>query len=1077
MNLFGTDSGVFEPPLGDATVGRARDTPSVQRTASAASASQAASGVKTLTSASRQLTAFDAVAPSPPALTTLEQHLRLDLGLNQFIQPEVLTDAAWLSSGLSSVVNEAGDYKLTENSSTSAHLLYQSFPSQAIGETTSSVVFWAKAGTRSHCWLGFRQNNVNYAGFVDLTTGQATAGGQGNNITSITVTDASAELGAGWWKIQVVGNPDDPNTVGAIGISDGSDATSYAGDGSGHIFVKRGQIYRGSSVENFVGFGGRTVVEDQAGSHDATVVTGSEPEFLDIDGGDFSGAQLLTVPAWTPRTDAFTLEVYLRELGGSGPRTLLAQHEAGDISAWMFINASGQLRVQLSADGTNIAKDYRVDTPILGSSAHYLVARWDDSADSLDLFVDGDKAAAGDVTQITDLAFDDLRVSAADWTIGARDETSPADFVTAKVHEVWIYNGARTDQQISDKADTLGLGGGGGGGGGDELTYDDWKARVAPAGTLWVVNKFAAGASDSNAGTLASPWLTIQHAIDTVSNAADSIWVVGGTGIDDRYYPSATLVPAHSGSAATDAGRIWIVGDPSNRPLIDASVPLTGVTWVSQGNNVWRGAVSFSAPGYIKSTGYHKNCGEPPKLFENIWEQIQIVHRPSSGNDYAMHPLNIAESDTPATTEFEEGDFWAEGGHTSPSHIWLRLPGGLDPNSQEMRWVDKDTLFRFKGSDENTGRNFIGMANLDFAYGAGAGTQKNGVVEVRGDGWRLEKCSTRDGNTNGFTIRGDDHYLYNCQALRNGACNFRIVGIDNGVHADSVKRVTLDRCVMRYANAKGWDPAWEAGGIKITTVNQDNIVGDGITIKECYVADSGTEATWPGRGKWAPGIWFDVVAKRCLVRDNVIVRYAKGGVMQELSTNYLEVINNFIGFGKLNNFGCAQSNLGPPVRIQASHHGSWINNTFSNNQGKGAYIKANDSRAQDNFHTFENNIFLNNGTGSGQAAGDHEVYVADETHSPFNASTTNTFNGNIYKPKSGNNPFYKQGVGETSSLSTWYTYVGGSGDQIVTGQVLTDEASEFGYTPVAAYTGKGATPTHPLNYPTAWTVQRFAQPV
>jgi len=463
--------------------------------------------------------------------------------------------------------------------------------------------------------------------------------------------------------------------------------------------------------------------------------------------------------------------------------------------------------------------------------------------------------------------------------------------------------------------------------------------------------------------------------------------------------------------------------------------------------------------------------------FENIHEQIQIVHRPADGNCYALHALNIAEGDTPATTEFNQGDFWAEGDHVSPSHIWVRLPGNLDPSSQNMRWVDKENAIDYQNGGQFDGTDFVGLANLDVAYGAGAGTQKDGVIVIRGNDWRVEKCSARDGNIAGFEIRGKRHYFYNCIAIRNGRVGFRPAGLDNDTDAGSVDSITFERCYAMYNNSKAFDPSWEAGGWKITDSNHANNSSLGMHFIECYASYNGAEETWPGYGAYSPGIWSDLGGHWMTFDRCFMFGAGKGNWMQELATNNITLNHCVLGLGKENDSGCAGQELGPGIRIQSSNRGNYNRCTIYSNWGKGAYIKHDDSRAADNFHSFDKCLFVNNGLGAGAVSqGDHEVFVGDETHSPFNSSTTNTFTDNIYKPRSGNNPFHKVGNGETSSISTWYTWVGGSGDQVVTGQVLEDENSEFGFMPIAAYAGFGADAQHPLTFDTYWTPQYFAQP-
>lgn len=1079
MFYFGKDQGIFEGPPGGAISRQAGPKPTaVRRAFSSGSTLEGAPRMGTI--ARRAAVAFDAVPPASAGGVTLEQDLIFDLGRNVLVHGNDLTQPQWLLSGATRAVQAGGEIKLTESSAlASAHIIYQTITEANLVDDggVASAQVWVKDGNRGFCFVGWRQNSVFYSAIINLTTGALVAGGQGSNISSVVVESATEEFGAGWWKIRIVGLPTGVNTVLAIGLSDGTVNTAYDGNGTSFIYVRRAQAWQGSSEQVWYDAGVRAVVYDVAGTHPAGV-TVNAPDMYQLDRAVFDGVNdALTVSTWNPQSDAVTYEAHIDELTGSGIRSIVARWEEGanNRSVHFFIDGSAKFAVKLSGNGSTTAKNYVVNTPTIDAGRHLITARFDAAGDGLDLFIDGAKIPSGDITKVADAALSAIFQPAVNWTIGARDTLGLTEFFAGALLEWRIWNGARSDADILARATELGLGAGGGG---DELTYADWKARVAPAGTLYVVNKFHGSASDSNAGTPAAPWATIQHALDVVTNPADSIWIEGGTGIDDRYYEE--LVPPASGSAATDAGRIWLVGNPAQRPIVDGSIPLSA-TWTSQGNGVYRAPVSITAPGFIASAGYYGDCGTPTKLYENIFEQIQIVHRPASGNDYALHAMNFPETGTPATTAFLEGDFWAEGGHTSPTAIWVKLPGSLNPNTQSMRWVDKERLFDWKGANDSLGRNYIGMANIDWAYGAGAQTQKHGVVVARGTGWRFEKCSFRDGNVTGLTLWGKDHYVYNCQALRNGVTGFGARGVDDNNPATDCENVIFERCYARYNNAKGFDAAWDAGGWKNTTINTNNTAGRGVELIECYSADNGAGATWPGRGHYGPGVWFDVEAHKCAVRRSVMVRNGKNGLMQELATNDLTVEHCVMAFNNLDDDGCAGSNLGSGIKIQAANHGNYDRCTIYRNQGKGAYIKATDGRAADNFHTFTNCLWVENGQGGGAVSfGDHEVFVQNEDDSPFNPASTNTFNGNVFKPKTGNNSFYNGTPGiatETNSTGVWYTWVGGSGDVVTTNQVLTDASSEFGFVPVAAYASKGADITHPLNFATYWNVQRFAQPI
>jgi hypothetical protein len=115
--------------------------------------------------------------------------------------------------------------------------------------------------------------------------------------------------------------------------------------------------------------------------------------------------------------------------------------------------------------------------------------------------------------------------------------------------------------------------------GGDlNILLSNWNSGTAPAGTTenqvatgigntYYVAPPASGGSDSNPGTIGSPWLTLEKALATAA-AGDTVYFRGGTHTaSGSYYPSAT---AHAGT--------------SDSPITLKSYP--GETATITGNNI-----------------------------------------------------------------------------------------------------------------------------------------------------------------------------------------------------------------------------------------------------------------------------------------------------------------------------------------------------------------------------------------------------------------------------------------------------------------------------------------------------------
>lgn len=129
-----------------------------------------------------------------------------------------------------------------------------------------------------------------------------------------------------------------------------------------------------------------------------------------------------------------------------------------------------------------------------------------------------------------------------------------------------------------------------------------------PANAYYV----ATSGSDSNPGTSAAPWRTIQHAADTMV-AGDTVYIRGGT-----YHEHVRIT-----SSGTSAGYITFSADPGETPVIDG----TGVT--ASGN----GFVIDQS--YIKLTGLEiQNWAENAVWMENAaYIEISdcVVHHVSYG--------------------------------------------------------------------------------------------------------------------------------------------------------------------------------------------------------------------------------------------------------------------------------------------------------------------------------------------------------------------------------------------------------------------------------------------------------------
>ncbi len=137
-------------------------------------------------------------------------------------------------------------FKLTEDTNNVYHDAHANQYNTADGVHTSMTIY-AKAGTRTKCWIGANYNGVGLFGKFDLVAG-TWIGGTPAEVTAI-------DSGNGWWRfdssfVYAVGNE------WAIGLLDDSLSISYAGDGTSYILLFRynnfANYLNGSSGVKFV---------------------------------------------------------------------------------------------------------------------------------------------------------------------------------------------------------------------------------------------------------------------------------------------------------------------------------------------------------------------------------------------------------------------------------------------------------------------------------------------------------------------------------------------------------------------------------------------------------------------------------------------------------------------------------------------------------------------------------------------------------------------------------------------------------------------------------------------------------
>ncbi|GIM88298.1 right-handed parallel beta-helix repeat-containing protein [Paractinoplanes toevensis] len=334
-------------------------------------------------------------------------------------------------------------------------------------------------------------------------------------------------------------------------------------------------------------------------------------------------------------------------------------------------------------------------------------------------------------------------------------------------------------------------------------------APVAAAGTYYV----APGGSDSNAGTLAAPFATIQKAVGVVA-AGDTIALRGGT-----YKLDSTVTIAKSG---TSAAPITLTAYQSERPVIDAeALPYTPGAVGSTIPAAQRGAIHMEA-------AYWRIVG------------LEIVHGP-----YGVY-CNACNNNTferLSTHDNYETGFQLQGASAGNLILNLDSYNNRDPRKNGE---SADGLGIKEGSGAgNVVRGVRLWNNIDDGFDAWAFTSPITIQNsiAYGNGYNRWAIPNFSGDGNGFKLGGSggtgpaaNHAVSNSMSFSNAAHGFT----DNG----NTGTLLISRSTA-YQNAKtGFD--FDGGSTSKLTANL--AVGNKATVALGSSSASGN--SWNIGGTW-----------------------------------------------------------------------------------------------------------------------------------------------------------------------------------------------------------------------------------
>lgn len=246
--------------------------------------------------------------------------------------------------------------------------------------------------------------------------------------------------------------------------------------------------------------------------------------------------------------------------------------------------------------------------------------------------------------------------------------------------------------------------------------------------------------------------------------------------------------------------------------------------------------------------------------------------------------------------------------------------------------------------------------------------QKGAIHAREGAGWIIEDCEVRLNSGAGISV-GSGTRVRNCDVHHNGQ-----IGIEgNG------KDIRIENNRIRSNNIRGFDPAWEAGGVKIAEC-------DGVVFNQNHVSDND-----------GPGLWCDIDCRNVSYERNVVEDNRHSGILHEISFKAL-IRDNVV---RRNGRGERSWFWGADVTIAASEGVTVTGNKITVEPGGCGIMLIDQGRRAENgalYKTQNNKVIGNDLTFEGAAcAGGTSDTTPDHPNFGIITRGNNRFDENIYR--------------------------------------------------------------------------------
>ena len=272
--------------------------------------------------------------------------------------------------------------------------------------------------------------------------------------------------------------------------------------------------------------------------------------------------------------------------------------------------------------------------------------------------------------------------------------------------------------------------------------------------------------ADTNAGTFASPFRTIQKAVDEVG-PGDRVLIRGGT------YRETVVIRV----SGTESNNVEILSYANETPVVKGSDIITG--WTHHSNFIW------------KVENWTTGC-------QQVFADDILLQQIGYPNAFFVTNANQYAAIGSDASDMIPGSFFCD---TNQNVLYVWLPDSSDPSGHIIEASVRHALLVVKTGHRYIyidGIRFQHTSSLSFSNFAGSGVGLGENCEIVN--CRIELCDFA-----GVTLRSNSR-ITDSDVSRNG---------NLGITWGESSNVVVSGCTVMSNNVSHFQHSWHAGGMKI----------------------------------------------------------------------------------------------------------------------------------------------------------------------------------------------------------------------------------------------------------------------